>query len=75
MHVYHYSPAEPGALQRLMAEHATRELEVDDLLRRQVLVDLLTVVRQAMRVGVESYSLKQIEHCGLRARGRDGLGR
>jgi predicted RecB family nuclease len=62
MHVYHYSPAEPGALQRLMAEHATRELQVDDLLRRKVMVDLLTVVRQAMRVGVESYSLKQIEH-------------
>src|SRR5207245_708743 len=61
MHVYHYSPAEPGALQRLMAQHATRELEVDDLLRRRVMVDLLTVVRQAMRVGVESYSLKQIE--------------
>jgi uncharacterized protein len=61
MHVYHYSPAEPSALTRLMAEHATRELEMDELLRRQVFVDLLTVVRQSMRVGVESYSLKQIE--------------
>jgi predicted RecB family nuclease len=61
MHVYHYSPAEPSALTRLMAEHATRELEMDELLRRKVFVDLLTVVRQSMRVGVESYSLKQIE--------------
>ncbi len=61
LHVFHYSPAEPGALARLMATHATRELEVDDLLRRGVLVDLLTVVRQSMRVGVASYSLKQIE--------------
>ncbi len=61
MHVYHYSPAEPGALTRLMAAHATRELEIDELLRRKVFVDLLTVVRQSMRVGVESYSLKQIE--------------
>ena len=34
MHVYHYSPAEPGAIARLMAMHATREVEVDDLLRR-----------------------------------------
>ncbi len=33
MHVYHYSPAEPGVLQRLMARHATREAEVDVLLR------------------------------------------
>lgn len=61
MHVYHYSPAEPGALVRLMAEHATRELAVDDLLRRKVLVDLLAVVRQGLRVGGDSYSLKLIE--------------
>ena len=61
IHVYHYSPAEPSALTRMMAEHATRELEIDELLRRRVMVDLLTVVRQSMRVGVESYSLKQIE--------------
>ncbi len=75
MHVYHYSPAEPGALQRLMADHATRELEVDDLLRRKVMVDLLTVVRQAMRVGVESYGLKQIEHlAGFRREADMGSG-
>ncbi len=61
MHVYHYSPAEPSALTRLMAEQATRELEMDELLRRKAFVDLLAVVRQSMRVGVGSYSLKQIE--------------
>jgi uncharacterized protein len=61
MHVYHYSHAEPGVLQRLAARHATREYEVDDLLRRKVLVDLYSVLRQAMRVGVESYGLKSIE--------------
>ena len=61
MHVFHYSPAEPAAIARLMATHATRELAVDDLLRRGILVDLLSVVKQAMRVGVESYSLKLIE--------------
>ncbi|MGZ4203328.1 MAG: TM0106 family RecB-like putative nuclease, partial [Thermoleophilaceae bacterium] len=75
MHVYHYSPAEPSALQRLMADHATRELGVDDLLRRKVMVDLLTVVRQAMRVGVESYSLKRIEHlAGFRREAEMGSG-
>ena len=46
MHVYHYSPAEPGVLQRLMARHATREAEVDVLLRQGVLVDLYCVLRQ-----------------------------
>ena len=61
MHVYHYSPAEPGVLQRLMARHATREAEVDVLLRQGVLVDLYYVLRQGMRVGVESYGLKHVE--------------
>ncbi|MBA3844770.1 MAG: TM0106 family RecB-like putative nuclease, partial [Actinobacteria bacterium] len=61
LHVFHYSAAEPSAIRQLMATHATRELEVDDLLRRGVFVDLLAVVKQAMRVGVESYTLKQIE--------------
>ena len=61
MHVYHYSSAEPTVVKQLMAQHATREAEVDDLLRRGVLVDLLTVTRQALRAGVRSYSLKQTE--------------
>ncbi len=61
MHVYHYSAAEPSVVKQLMAEHATREAEVDDLLRRNVFVDLLTVTKQALRAGVRSYSLKQTE--------------
>ena len=70
MHVYHYSAAETSEVKRLMAEHATREAEVDDLLRRRVFVDLLTVTQQALRAGVRSYSLKQTELlAGLRARG------
>jgi uncharacterized protein len=44
-----------------MGEHATRELEVDELLRRQVFVDLHAVFRQALRAGVPSYSLKELE--------------
>ena len=61
MHVYHYGGYESGAIKRLMRRHATREDEVDRLLRAGVLVDLLTVVRQGVRASVESYSLKQIE--------------
>ena len=61
MHVYHYSAAETSEVKRLMAEHATREREMDALLRRRVFVDLLTVTRQALRAGVRSYSLKQTE--------------
>ena len=60
-HVYHFSGSEPSTLKRLMAEHSTREAQVDDLLRRQVFVDLHTIVRRALRAGVPSYSLKDIE--------------
>ena len=61
MHVYHYAAYEPATLSRLMGAHATREAEVDDLLRREILVDLFRVVRQGLRAGVRSYSLKEIE--------------
>ena len=40
MHVYHYGGYESGALKRLMQRHATREDEVDRLLRGRTLVDL-----------------------------------
>jgi uncharacterized protein len=62
MHVYHYGGYESGALKRLMQRHATREDEVDALLRGRVLVNLYDhVVRSAIRASVESYSIKQIE--------------
>jgi uncharacterized protein len=62
MHVYHYGGYESGALKRLMQRHATREDEVDVLLRGRVLVNLYDhVVRQGIRASVESYSIKQLE--------------
>jgi predicted RecB family nuclease len=61
MHVYHYAPYERTALQRLMGEHGTREEELDDLLRGEVLVDLYRVVRQALRLSLPSYSIKEVE--------------
>lgn len=61
MHVYHYASYETTAMRRLMGKHATREREVDDLLRNQVFVDLLTVVRQGVIIGTSGYSLKDIE--------------
>ena len=44
-----------------MGEHSTREREIDDWLRQEVLVDLYRVVKQALRAGVTSYSIKEIE--------------
>ncbi|WP_348631447.1 TM0106 family RecB-like putative nuclease [Mesorhizobium sp. M4B.F.Ca.ET.019.03.1.1] len=61
MHIYHYAAYEVGALKRLMGRYATREEEIDTLLRGQVLVDLYAVVRHAIRASVESYSIKKLE--------------
>ena len=61
MHVYHYAPYEPGALKRLMGRYATREQELDKLLRAGRFVDLYGVVRQGVRAGIERYSIKSLE--------------
>jgi len=59
--VYHFGAYEPAALKRLMGRHATREDELDRLLRGERFVDLHAVVRESMRIGVEVYGLKQLE--------------
>ncbi len=61
MHVYHYGAYEKAAITQLMGIYASREDAVDELLRRKVFVNLHTVVRQGLRAGVGSYSLKEIE--------------
>ena len=67
MHIYHYAPYEPAALKRLMGRYATREEELDQMLRAELFVDLYAIVRHAIRAGVESYSIKQLEQFyGLR---------
>ena len=68
MHLYHYAAYEVTALRKLMGLHGTREDEVDDLLRAEVFVDLLPVVRQGVRIGTPSYSLKDIERLYRKAR-------
>ena len=61
LHVYHYAAYEPTHLGMLMGRYGTREEEVDRLMRGDILVDLFSVVRQGLRVGVESYSIKKLE--------------
>ncbi len=61
MHIYHFSPYEPGAVKRLIGRHGTRETELDRLLRAERFVDLYAVTRRGLRVSVESYSLKSLE--------------
>jgi predicted RecB family nuclease len=79
LHVYHYNHYEPTSIENLsdfhqtrqeivgnlMGRFATREDEVDELFRQGVFVDLYKAVRQGMRIGVESYSIKRLEPvCG-----------
>ena len=61
MHIYHYAPYEPSAMKRLMGRHATREDEVDRILRAGLFVDLYRVIRDSVRASVESYSIKNME--------------
>jgi predicted RecB family nuclease len=73
MHVYHYAPYEKTALQKLALRHATREDEVDTILKDEVLVDLYAVVRQAVAVGQPSYSIKKIEEFYGKRSGDSGI--
>ena len=61
LHIYHFAPYEPSALKRLMGRYATKEEEIDRLLRAGVFVDLYHVVRHGVRASVESYSIKHLE--------------
>ena len=40
LHIYHFGTYEPGAIKRLMLRYATREEEVDRLLRGEIFIDL-----------------------------------
>jgi predicted RecB family nuclease len=44
-----------------MGRYATREEELDQMLRAKLFVDLYQVVRHGLRAGVESYSIKRLE--------------
>ena len=67
-HLYHYAPYEKTALRRLASMHATAEEAVDRLLRENRTVDLYRVVREGVRVGEESYSIKSLERFYMPAR-------
>ena len=61
MHVFHYAPYEITALRRLARRNPLETDRLDALLRAGVFIDLYAVVRQAMLIGVESYSIKSLE--------------
>jgi len=61
LHVYHFNHYEPTAFKKLMGRYVTRGEELDRLLRAERFVDLYPIARQAVRAGVESYSIKKLE--------------
>ena len=67
-HLYHYAPYEKTALRRLASMHATAEVQVDEILRTNRMVDLYRVVREAVRIGEPSYSIKSLERFYMPAR-------
>jgi len=71
MHVYHYNHTERSSLQRLAADYAVAELELEQLIASGLFVDLYPIVTGAMQAGVESYGLKHIEQLTTYKRSHD----
>src|SRR5262245_5347832 len=68
LHIYHYAHYEASALKRLMGRYATREDELDRMLRAERFVDLYAVVRQGLRASVERTQSRS-SRCSTDSRG------
>ncbi len=71
MHVYHYNHTERSSLERMAADHGVGEAQLASLVETGLFVDLLTVARNAVQVGAESYGLKHLEQLTDFERGHD----
>jgi uncharacterized protein len=60
-HIYHFASYETIALKRLMGRFASKDTELDALLRGGAFVDLLGVTKHSLIAGVENYSIKNLE--------------
>ena len=59
--IYHYGNYEIEVLKRLSNQYSIAEHEVDNLLRREKFCNLLTVVRESLRISEPAYSIKNLE--------------
>ena len=71
MHVYHYNHTERTALERLTTEHGVAELTLEEMIATGLFIDLFTIVKGAVRIGAESYGLKDVERLTAYERGHD----
>jgi uncharacterized protein len=60
-HIYHFASYETVALKRLMGRFASKDTELDALLRGGAFIDLLGVTKRALIAAVENYSIKNLE--------------
>ncbi|MEO9180520.1 MAG: TM0106 family RecB-like putative nuclease, partial [Acidimicrobiales bacterium] len=61
MHVYHYNHTEKSSMERLIRD-SDEEYLFGQLINTGLFVDLFLVAKNAVRVGTESYGLKDLEH-------------
>jgi uncharacterized protein len=61
LHIYHYTAYEPSALKRIMGKYATGKMKLTPCFGQVFLSICIVSPRQALRAGVESYSLKALE--------------
>lgn len=59
--IYHYANYEQAALKRLAARFGSYQAEVEHLIDKGVFIDLYKVVKNAMLISQESYSIKKLE--------------
>ena len=63
LHIYHYANYEKDAMRKLQQKHPNSFAVkiIDDWLREDLMVDLLPIVKNAIFLGEESYSIKKVE--------------
>lgn len=71
MHIYHYGHYEISTIKRLMGKYGIGEQKIDDMLRNSVFIDLHRIVTQSLRIGVSSYSIKEVEKLYAQKRATD----
>jgi predicted RecB family nuclease len=73
MHVYHYAAYEKTHLLSLAQRHDIHVEAVDDIVRKNVLVDLYPIVKSALVIGSRSYSIKKLEPLYMSSEEREGV--
>jgi uncharacterized protein len=49
LHIYHYTAYEPSALKRIMGKYASRENEIDTMLRAGIFIDLYSITQAGLK--------------------------